>query len=180
MLQFQYEILISLFNFCLTLIQFFNVRIHQFYLILVFFLLSIYYSDFLERGGNIVDAAIATLFCNGIATAQSMGIGGGFLLNLYIHKDRKAYTLNSKELAPLAATEDMFKNPDQYNDGPLSIGVPGEVKGYWELYKRFASKNFSWKELVEPAIKVCESELKLSKHMSDFIEPRLEKDNHLR
>ncbi|XP_055314832.1 glutathione hydrolase 1 proenzyme-like isoform X2 [Sitodiplosis mosellana] len=137
-------------------------------------------SDFLDRGGNIFDAAIATLFCNGIATAQSMGIGGGFLMNLYIHSEGKAYTLNSKEMAPLNATEDMFKTPEEYLNGPLSVAVPGEVKGYWELYQRFASKRFSWKELVEPTIKVCESELKLSKHMSDNITPRLLKDNHLR
>lgn len=109
-----------------------------------------------------------------------MGIGGGFILNLYIHKDRKAYTLNSKEIAPLAATEDMFKTEEEYKYSPQSIGVPGEVSGYWELYKRFASKNFSWKQLIEPTIKVCRSEIKLSKHMSEFIDPRHLKDNHLR
>lgn len=137
-------------------------------------------SDFLDQGGNIFDAAIATLFCNGIATAQSMGIGGGFVMNLYVHSERKAFTLNSKEMAPFAVTEDMFKSADEYMFGPQTIGVPGEVKGYWELYNRYASKKFSWKQLVEPSIKVCESELKLSKHMFDFLQPRLLKDNNLR
>lgn len=138
------------------------------------------FRDFLDRGGNIFDAAIATLFCNGIATAQSMGIGGGFLMNLYVHGEGKAYTINSKETAPLSATPDMFKTPEEYMDGALAIGVPGEVKGYWLLYNKFASKNFSWKELIEPTIKVCESQVQISKHMGDFIEPRLLKDNHLR
>lgn len=137
-------------------------------------------SDFLDQGGNIFDAAIATLLCNGIATAQSMGIGGGFIMNFYVHNERKAYTLNAKEMAPLAATPDMFKSKDDYFHSALAVGVPGEIKGYWELYQRFASKKFTWKQLVEPTIRVCESELKLSKHMSDFIEPKLLKDNHLR
>ncbi|XP_055309857.1 glutathione hydrolase 1 proenzyme-like [Sitodiplosis mosellana] len=139
--------------------------------------------DFLDRDGNIFDAAIATLFCNGVATSQSMGIGGGFIMNFYIHSEQKAYTLNSKEMAPLAATDDMFKTPDEYVTGPKAIGVPGEVKGYWELYQRFASKRFSWKELIEPTIKVCESEIKVSKHLSNCIKvmaPKILKEDRLK
>ncbi|XP_031630492.1 glutathione hydrolase 1 proenzyme-like [Contarinia nasturtii] len=135
-------------------------------------------SDILDQGGNVIDAAIATLFCNGIATAQSMGIGGGSVINLYIHKDRKSYSLNSKETAPLAATGDMFKTYEEYQYSPLSIGVPGEVKGYWELHKKFGS--MPWKSLIKPAIKVCEDGFKVSKHMAVSITPEVFKDNHFR
>lgn len=107
-----------------------------------------------------------------------MGIGGGFVMNVYLHEQKKAFTLNAKEIAPLAATEDMFKTVGDYTEGPLSIGVPGEVKGYWELHREHGS--LPWKSLLEPTIKICEAGIKLSKHMSDFIENRLTKDNHLR
>lgn len=45
-----------------------------------------------------VDATLGTLFCNGVITMQSMGIGGGFVANMYIQQ--KAYTLNARERAP--------------------------------------------------------------------------------
>lgn len=76
-----------------------------------------------------VDATIATMLCSGIATAQSMGIGGGFLMNIWFQDKKKSVTLSAKEVAPLAATKDMFKTAEEFNDGPLTIAVPGEVKG---------------------------------------------------
>lgn len=58
-----------------------------------------------------------------------MGIGGGFLMNIWFQDKKKSVTLNAKEVAPLAATKDMFKTTEEYSDGPLTIAVPGEVKG---------------------------------------------------
>lgn len=107
-----------------------------------------------------------------------MGIGGGFVMNVYLHEQKKAFSLNAKEVAPLLATEDMFKTDKDYTEGSLSIGVPGELKGYWELHKEHGK--LPWKTLVEPTIKICEEGFNLSKHMSDFIEERLTKDHHLR
>lgn len=131
-----------------------------------------------NQGGNIFDAAIATLLCNGITTAQSMGIGGGFIMNAYIRDEKKSFTINAKETAPSQVAEDMFKTSEEYMESPLTIAVPGEIKGYWELHKKYGT--IDWKLLVEPTIKVCEEGFNVSKHMSDFIEPRLLKDNHLR
>lgn len=57
------------------------------------------------------------MLCNGITTAQSMGIGGGFIMNIWRHDEKKSITLNAKEVAPLAATKDMFKTPESYLEG---------------------------------------------------------------
>ena len=38
--------------------------------------------DILAKGGTAVDAAVATIFCNGVVNPQSMGIGGGFLMTV--------------------------------------------------------------------------------------------------
>lgn len=54
------------------------------------------------------DAAIATLFCEGVAVPQSCGLGGGFFLTIYTKSTGKVETLNAREVAPKAATEDMF------------------------------------------------------------------------
>lgn len=136
------------------------------------------FSEMLTRSGNVIDAALATLFCNGIVTMQSLGIGGGFLMNIYFHKERKSITLNAKEVAPLAAHENMFNDTASYNGGPLSIGVPGEVKGYWELHKKYGS--LTWKELIEPSIKICEEGFIMSKHMYDTISDSLINDTHFK
>lgn len=107
-----------------------------------------------------------------------MGIGGGFIMNLYIHNDRKAYTLNAKEIAPLAASKNMFKTEESYADGALTIGVPGEVKGYWKLHQEYGK--LDWKELLEPSIKICEEGFEMSKHMWDSTLPRHANDPHLK
>ena len=67
------------------------------------------YSDVLADGGNAVDAAIATVFCIGAVNPQSAGVGGGFFMTLYDPVTRKARCLDAREVAPIAATEDMFK-----------------------------------------------------------------------
>lgn len=133
-------------------------------------------SKMFEKNGNVVDAALATLFCNGLITMQSMGIGGGFVMNLFING--KAYSLNSREVAPIHATADKFKRPEDIQKGPLVIATPGEMKGYWEVHKRFGS--LKWKDLIEPSIRVCEDGFKLTQHMADSIQPELVNDAHLR
>lgn len=129
-----------------------------------------------DKGGNVVDAAIATLLCNGIATMQSLGIGGGFVMNLLING--RTVTLNAKEVAPIAVTNETFKTEDDYRLGPLSIGTPGEVLGYWELYRKYGS--LPWKDLVQPSVKLCEDGVILTKHMSDALRPHLFQDDNLR
>lgn len=130
----------------------------------------------MRDGGNVVDAAIATSFCNGIATMQSQGLGGGFVMNLFI--DGKAYSLNARDVAPINLKNESFKTMWDNQYGPHSLGTPGELKGYWELHKRFGS--MEWKDLIQPAIDLCERGIELTEHMhfvlkirSDIIDPYL-------
>ncbi|XP_050298141.1 scoloptoxin SSD14-like isoform X2 [Anthonomus grandis grandis] len=119
--------------------------------------------DILEKNGTAADAAIATLFCNGVVTMQSMGLGGGFLMTIYKRDEKKAYFLNAREKAPLASTNEIYKSSEMTSrSGPLAIGVPGELRGYWELHKKFGT--LSWKDLVQPAIDVCNKGYIMTKH----------------
>nr|XP_023018346.1 glutathione hydrolase 1 proenzyme-like [Leptinotarsa decemlineata] len=119
--------------------------------------------DILLKNGSAVDSIIAAMFCNGIINMQSMGLGGGFLMTIYIRKEKKAYFLNAREVAPMKSKNRIYKN-QMYKSasGPLAVGVPGELKGYWEAHQKFGK--LPWNELIEPSIKLCESGYIMSKH----------------
>ena len=61
-------------------------------------------------------------------------------------------------MAPLASTENMFKNndnPKASKEGALSVAIPGELKGYFEAKKRFGNPTISMLELFQPTIDLC-------------------------
>ncbi|XP_017094748.2 glutathione hydrolase 1 proenzyme isoform X2 [Drosophila bipectinata] len=121
-------------------------------------------SNILARNGSAVDAAIAALLCNGLLTIQSLGIGGGFLMNIYNRADRHATSIDAREIAPYAVEPDMFAaEPEKSHKGPLSIAVPGEVMGYHEAHKHFGK--LPWADLVAPSLELCEKGYHVSQHM---------------
>lgn len=117
-------------------------------------------SDILAKNGSAVDAAIAAQFCNGVVNMHSMGLGGGFLMTIYQRETKTAFTLNAREVAPLKATPDMFKDQYESQFSPRAIGVPGELKGYWAAHQRFGK--LPWKEVIEPTIEICENGYNMS------------------
>lgn len=126
------------------------------------------------KNGSAVDAAIATLFCNGVVNCQSMGLGGGFLMTIYDRKTQKSYSLNAREAAPEQAVEDMYRaDPSLARNGPLATGVPGELAGYWAAHQKFG--RLSWYEVVEPSIKICNNGYNMTKHQHDSLTFRPEK-----
>ncbi len=74
--------------------------------------------DVLLRDGTAVDAAIATLLCDGLFNAHSMGVGGGFFMTVYLKESGETAHLNARETAPHYATEDMYEDdPSQSSTG---------------------------------------------------------------
>ncbi|XP_045773048.1 glutathione hydrolase 1 proenzyme-like isoform X2 [Maniola jurtina] len=108
--------------------------------------------EILEKNGTAVDAAIAALFCEGLACPQCMGLGGGFLATIYDARTRTVRVLNARERAPAATHEDMFKNASSAVGG-LAIAVPGELRGYGAMYQEYG--RLPWRELVQPAADLC-------------------------
>jgi gamma-glutamyltranspeptidase/glutathione hydrolase/leukotriene-C4 hydrolase len=106
----------------------------------------------LDKGGSVVDASIASLLCNGVLNAQSMGIGGGLFLLHYDRKNEKMTVIDARETAPQNSDMNMFKSSSKTKGG-LSIAVPGEIKGYWQAHQMFGK--LKWSELFQPAIEMC-------------------------
>ncbi|CAG5045037.1 unnamed protein product [Parnassius apollo] len=137
--------------------------------------------EILASNGSAVDAAIASMFCNGFYNQQSMGLGGGFFMTVYIKEEEKAYTVIARETAPGAATADMYHgNYDKASKGPLAVGVPGELRGMWAAYKRWGK--LPWESLIAPTLDICDSGYVISKALYDGLEsaPYVKNDPNLR
>jgi len=114
--------------------------------------------EILQRGGNAVDAAVAVGFALAVVYPEAGNIGGGGYMVIRMADGRTA-ALDYREIAPLAATRNMYLD-DQGNltdksvVGPLASGVPGAVAGLTAALSRFGS--LSLPDVMAPAIRFAE------------------------
>lgn len=127
----------------------------------------------LQKGGSAVDSAVTAALCQGLTVPQSSGLGGGFLATIYIKETGKLETINSREVAPLSASKDMFKDDISSAEGGLAIAVPGELKGLYELHMKHGK--LSWEEVVQPVINIAEKGYKITAYLASVFEERGDK-----
>ncbi|WP_298916707.1 gamma-glutamyltransferase [uncultured Nostoc sp.] len=110
----------------------------------------------LRKGGNAVDAAVATTFAISVVEPFSAGIGGGGFLLMHSEKTGEMKALDFRERAPLKATRNMYLDaegkvrPNASINGYLAVGTPGTVAGLYEVHRRYGK--LPWQEVVKPAI----------------------------
>jgi len=97
--------------------------------------------EMLNKGGNAVDAAVAAAFALAVVVPYHSGIGGGGFALVHDVKTGAVKALDFREVAPKAASRDMFiRNgeavPELSQMGGLSVAVPGAVAGYLELLRK--------------------------------------------
>ena len=116
--------------------------------------------EILARGGNAFDAMIATDLALTVCYPNAGNIsGGGFLV--YRQAAGASGSLDYREKAPMAATEDMYLDkegaivPNKSTLGGLAVGVPGTVAGLEAIHQKFGS--LPWEELVQPAIDLAKN-----------------------
>jgi len=130
----------------------------------------------LERGGNAVDAAVATAFAAAVAHPFSSGLGGGLFAVVHDAAGGATLSLDARESAPAAATAGFYReHPDSIRMGKHSVAVPGFVQGVWALHQRFGS--LPWPELIEPAIALAENGVPVSiwhRNIVGWVAPALE------
>ncbi|KAL9980042.1 hypothetical protein ACROYT_G008579 [Oculina patagonica] len=130
--------------------------------------------DTLNANGSAVDAAIAAMFCLGVISMHSSGIGGGGVMLVYNRSLQEASVIDFRETAPAQAHRDMFKgNESKAKIGGLSIAVPGEVRGQYEAWKRHGW--LPWKRLVQPAIDLARNGFEITQAVADVLTKEMEK-----
>ena len=115
--------------------------------------------EILEKGGNAVDAAIATQFALAVVYPGAGNIGGGGFMVARM-ADGEVASLDYREKAPMAGGRDMYLDENRevipYSSirGHLAAGVPGTVAGHEAAHQKYGK--IDWKELVQPAIDLAE------------------------
>jgi gamma-glutamyltranspeptidase / glutathione hydrolase len=118
-------------------------------------------AEVLERGGNAVDAAVATGFAMAVTYPRAGNLGGGGYMLIHLAHHHRDVAIDYRETAPAAATRDMFLDPNgeadprKSRDSALAIGVPGTVAGLALALTRYGSGKFGLADLIAPAIKLA-------------------------
>jgi gamma-glutamyltranspeptidase/glutathione hydrolase len=118
--------------------------------------------EILDRGGNAVDAAVATGFALAVTYPRAGNLGGGGFMIIHLAKDNKDIAIDYRESAPAAANETMFLdaqgNPDpaKSRDSGLAVGVPGTVAGLALAHEKYGSGKLSLAELIAPALRLAQ------------------------
>ncbi|WP_181449711.1 gamma-glutamyltransferase [Streptomyces cyaneus] len=111
--------------------------------------------EVLRKGGNAVDAAVATAAALGVTEPYSAGIGGGGYFVYYDAKSRTVQTIDGRETAPLTADSDLFVEngtaipfAEAVSSG-LSVGTPGTPATWQKALDKWGSKGLG--TLLGPA-----------------------------
>jgi gamma-glutamyltranspeptidase/glutathione hydrolase len=117
----------------------------------------------LRRGGNAVDAAVATAAALGVTEPYSAGVGGGGFFVYYDAATGTVSTLDGRETAPDSMPRDAFIDPDTGEPYPftpdlitsgVSVGVPGTVATWDEALRRWGKR--SLQQVLRPAANLAD------------------------
>lgn len=122
--------------------------------------------DVLLRGGNAVDAAVATAFAMAVTYPAAGNIGGGGFMLVYPGQGAEPVVFEYRETAPAAAHRTMFSKTDSIYSHK-AVGVPGTVRGLALAHRRFGK--LTWKDVVWPAVRLAEEGFVLNDTLADSL-----------
>lgn len=132
--------------------------------------------EMLKRGGNAVDAAIATTFALNAAEPFASGIGGGGFMVIFLARSKKITAINFREKAPALSFPEMFIEDGKINDQwrrthGLAVAVPGALAGWSYALNTYGTKSLS--EVMQRGIQIAEQGFPVSETFS-----RINKDEY--
>jgi len=134
-------------------------------------------ADVLRRGGNAVDAAVATGFAMAVTYPRAGNIGGGGFMVIHLRERNEDVAIDYRETAPAATRRDIFlgadgkPDPAKSRDSALGIGVPGTVAGLALALEKYGSGQFTLAELLKPSIELARDGIVLEDDMADTLPP---------
>jgi gamma-glutamyltranspeptidase/glutathione hydrolase len=114
----------------------------------------------LKQGGNAIDAAVATGFALAVTLPRAGNLGGGGFMLVHLAEQNKQVFIDYREVAPAAATRDMFLQEDGTVDrakaffSHQSAGVPGTPAGLLHALEQYGTLDLA--TVIEPAIRLAE------------------------
>jgi gamma-glutamyltranspeptidase / glutathione hydrolase len=132
-------------------------------------------ADILKRGGNAIDAAVATGFAMAVTYPRAGNIGGGGFMVIHLARTGENIAIDYRETAPAKATRDMFLGTDgmpdsaKSRDSALGIGVPGTVAGLALALEKYGSGKFTLAELLQPAIGLARDGFVVTDDLADTL-----------
>ncbi len=126
--------------------------------------------EILARGGNAVDAAVATGLSLAVTLPRAGNLGGGGFMLVYLKESNQIIALDYRSAAPGTFDLEQYRKEDGSVDyerlefGANAAGVPGTVAGLYEAWQRFGS--LPWAELVEPAVTLAREGIVVTEDLS--------------
>jgi gamma-glutamyltranspeptidase/glutathione hydrolase len=133
--------------------------------------------DILRRGGNAVDASVAVAFALAVTHPVAGNLGGGGFMLIRL-RDGRTTAIDYREVAPLAATRDLYldaegnliKGEGSSTVGYRAAGVPGTVAGLELALKKYGSGKFTWAQLIEPARRLASNGFTVSHSLAESLQ----------
>jgi gamma-glutamyltranspeptidase / glutathione hydrolase len=126
----------------------------------------------LKKGGNAIDAAVATEFALAVCYPEAGNIGGGGFMVVRL-KDGSSDVIDYREKAPLKSLRDMYlDSAGQVIDGAstetrLAAGVPGTVDGMIRIHAKYGRLKF--REVIQPAIDLASRGFHIKKGQAESL-----------
>jgi gamma-glutamyltranspeptidase/glutathione hydrolase len=126
----------------------------------------------LRKGGNAVDAAVATALTLAVTYPRAGNIGGGGFMVVRL-ADGTATAFDFREVAPAGATRNLYQDAEgklvkgRSTKGHLAAAVPGTVAGLALAMQRLGSGKMAWADLVEPARALAEKGFEVTDAMAE-------------
>jgi gamma-glutamyltranspeptidase/glutathione hydrolase len=109
--------------------------------------------EVLKKGGNAVDAAVATAFALAVTWPEAGNIGGGGFMLVYPGHGQEPVVIDYRETAPAAVKPDTFAQTRSHL-GHKIVGVPGTVRGLALAHRKYGK--LPWADVVAPAVRLAE------------------------